>query len=54
MTPLEIMKLGYLMRQAQKNGYVAMAVELERKFDAALIPYLTHAKNMGEDVDGHE
>ena len=48
------MKLGYLMRKAQRYGFTETAVELERKFDAALIPYLTHAKNMGEDVDGHK
>ena len=52
MTPLEVMKLGYLMRQAQKAArggdgrFAAQAVDLERRFDDAIVPYLNYAKNM--------
>lgn len=54
MTPIEVMKLGYMMRKAQKYGFTDTAAELERQFDAAIMPYINHAKNMGEDVDGRK
>ncbi len=51
MTPLQVMKLGYLMRQAQKAylsdksiSAVTLAIELEKQFDEAIMPYMDHAK----------
>lgn len=50
MTPLEVMKLGYLMRQAQEavedgdGRYVVQAIELEKQFDEAIRPYIEYAK----------
>lgn len=56
MTPLQVMKLGYLMRQAQKHGFTATAVELERQFDAAIMPYINYAKAVEaeEERNGRE
>ena len=52
MTPLQVMKLGYLMRQAQKAylndksiSAVTLAVELEKQFDEA--HYAVHGSCQG-------
>lgn len=65
MTPMQVIMLAYRMRQAQKQFQSSLKGEgglgkrlvemadLEDQFDAAITPYIEHAKNLNEGID-HE
>lgn len=54
MTPLEVMKLGHRMRQAQKYGIADKTAELERQFDAAILPYINYAKALEDQETNYD